>query len=46
MGLLLTPVKKNLFLSFYYWRDVVAREWVLGGGVSVGRTKACNTCCH
>lgn len=46
MGLLLTPVKKNLFLSFYYWRDVVAREWVLGGGVSVGRTRACNTCCH
>lgn len=31
MGLLLTPVKKNLFLSFYYWRDVVARECVLYG---------------
>ena len=27
LGLLLTPVQKTIFLSLYYWRDVVAREW-------------------
>ena len=27
LGLLLSPVQKTIFLSLYYWRDVVAREW-------------------
>ena len=29
LGLLLSPVQRVLFLSLYYWRDVVAREYVL-----------------
>lgn len=29
LGLILTYTEKLIFLSLYYWRDVVAREWVL-----------------
>lgn len=27
LGLLLSPTEKMIFLSLYYWRDVVAREY-------------------
>ena len=33
LGLLLNPVQKTTFLSLYYWRDVVAREWCEACGV-------------
>ena len=34
LGLLLNPFQKTTFLSLYYWRDVVAREWCEVCGVS------------